>query len=78
MPNAPVQVKHERYETQAAYFRDSRESKLLINLAEALENEDQEEFTQVVKEYDAVSKLDGWMTQILLKIKKGLAGEDLL
>lgn len=73
-----AKVKHERYESQAAYFRDSRESKLLINLAEALENEDQEEFTQVVKEYDAVSKLDGWMTQILLKIKKGLAGEDLL
>lgn len=73
-----AKVKHERYETQAAYFRDSRESKLLLNLAEAIENEDQEEFTQIVKEYDAISKLDGWMTQILLKIKKGLAGEDLL
>lgn len=73
-----AKVKHERYETQAAYFRDSRESKLLINLAEAIENEDQEEYTQIVKEYDAVSKLDGWMTQILLKIKKTLAGEDLL
>jgi len=73
-----AKIKHERYENQAAYFRDSRESKLLMNLALALENEDQEEFTAVVTEYDAVSPLDGWMTQILLKLKKTLAGEDLL
>jgi hypothetical protein len=43
-----------------------------------MENEDVDEFTQVVKEYDAVAKLDGWMTQILLTIKKSMAGEDLL
>eukprot|EP00041_Stephanoeca_diplocostata_P010637 m.169314 g.169314 ORF g.169314 m.169314 type:complete len:290 (-) comp18241_c0_seq2:229-1098(-) len=73
-----AKVKHERYESQAAYFRDSREAKLVANLAEAMENEDAEEFTQIIKEYDAVSKLDPWMTQILLKLKKSLAGEDLL
>lgn len=73
-----AKVKQERYESQAAYFRDSRESKLLLSLSEAVEEEDQEAYTQLVKEYDAISKLDGWYTQILLKIKKGLAGEDLL
>eukprot|EP00038_Savillea_parva_P007036 m.167459 g.167459 ORF g.167459 m.167459 type:complete len:293 (+) comp12828_c0_seq1:42-920(+) len=73
-----AKVKHERYESNAAYFRDSRESRLLIALADAMENEDVDEFTQTVKEYDAVAKLDGWMTQILLTIKKSMAGEDLL
>jgi len=73
-----AKIKHERYEEQAAIFRDSRESLLLKALIEAVENEDQGAFTQVVQEYDAVSKLDGWMTQVLLRIKKSISGEDLL
>lgn len=71
-------AKVERYEDHAAYFRDSREAKLLHALNAAIEAEDEGGFTQVVKEYDAVSKLDAWMTQILLKIKKSVGGEDLL
>lgn len=73
-----AKIKLERYESNAAYFRDSREAQLLGALADAMENEDVSEYTQVVKEYDATSKIDGWMTQILLTIKKSMAGEDLL
>jgi len=75
---AEAKIKHERFEGQAAIFRDSRESKLLCAVIEAVEDEDQGKFTQVVQDYDAVSKLDGWMTQILLRIKKKISGDDLL
>ena len=64
--HAEAKIKHERYEAQAPYFRESREANFLADLTTAMENEDQDEFTRHIKEYDAVSKLDGWMTQILL------------
>ena len=67
-----------RYEDRAAYFRDSRESKLLKDVSGAVENEDPDLFTEIIREYDAVSKLDSWMTQILLKIKKQASSDDLL
>lgn len=73
-----AKIKLDRYESNAAYFRDSREANLLRSLISAMENDDADEYTQVVKEYDAVSKLDAWMTQILLRIKKQIGGEDLL
>jgi len=67
-----AKIKLEWYEQNAAYFRDSREAKLIAALGLAIENEDEDEFTGVVKEYDTVSKLDDWMTMILLRIKKGM------
>lgn len=44
----------------------------------AVENEDADLFTEIIREYDAVSKLDAWMTQTLLKIKKQASADDLL
>lgn len=32
-------------------------------------------FTNAVKEYDSISRLDQWYTAILLKIKKSMEGE---
>lgn len=35
-------------------------------------------FTQVVKDYDSISRLDPWHTTLLLRVKKRLsAGDDL-
>jgi len=73
-----AKIKVERYEDRAAYFRDSREAKLLKDVSAAVENEDPDLFTEIIREYDAVSKLDSWMTQILLKIKKQASSDDLL
>ena len=36
----------------------------------AIENENAEDFTAAVAEYDSISRLDQWMTSILLRIKK--------
>ena len=44
-------------------------------LIEAIEAGDQEMFTGAVFEFDQVTKLDNWKTNILLKIKRGLNEE---
>ncbi|CAH3024067.1 unnamed protein product [Porites evermanni] len=56
-------------------FQDTRESKLLRTLLEAKEEENVESFTEAVKEYDSISRLDQWLTTILLRIKKGMNEE---
>lgn len=37
---------------------------------EKLEEQDVDGFTDAVKEYDSISRLDQWYTTILLRIKK--------
>ena len=46
-----AKVKVERYEDRAAYFRDSREAKLLKDVSGAVENEDADLFTEIIREY---------------------------
>ena len=58
--------------TAPATARPPAQAKLIAALGLAIENEGEDEFTRVVKEYDTVSKLDDWMTMILLRIKKGM------
>ncbi|KAF5276671.1 hypothetical protein FQA39_LY06475 [Lamprigera yunnana] len=60
----------ERYIQMYPAFQDSREYKLLQTLMEHLEEQNVESFTEAVKEYDSVSRLDQWYTTILLRIKK--------
>ncbi|KAF7991306.1 hypothetical protein HCN44_002868 [Aphidius gifuensis] len=60
----------ERYEEQYPAFQDSREYKLIKTLIEHLEEQNLEGFTDTVKEYDSISRLDQWYTTILLRIKK--------
>jgi len=75
-----AKIKAARYGDEAPNFRDTREAKLLEALADAClqEGDGVDDFTQTVKEYDAISKLDGWMTQILLTIKKTINSDNLL
>jgi alpha-soluble NSF attachment protein len=58
-------------------FGDSRECKLLKNIIEKLEANDEDGFTEAVKEYDSISRLDQWFTSILLKIKKQISQDDI-
>ncbi|UYV82273.1 NAPA, partial [Cordylochernes scorpioides] len=66
--NAQIAIK--KYEEQCPSFGDSRECKLVKKLMEKLEEQDIDGFTEVVKEYDSISRLDSWYTNILLRIKK--------
>ncbi|XP_077290792.1 alpha-soluble NSF attachment protein [Arctopsyche grandis] len=60
----------ERYQGQYSAFQDSRECKLIKVLIEHLEEQNVDGFTDAVKEYDSISRLDQWYTSILLRIKK--------
>jgi len=59
----------ERYEGLDASFSTTREGIFLRKLVGAYENLDELEFTDVVREYDEVSRLDAQKTTLLLEIK---------
>lgn len=50
-------------------FKNSREGMFLHELISAIENSDLDKFTDAVKEFDSITKLDSWKVSILLKIK---------
>lgn len=58
-----------RYRDIDLTFSNSRECNLLESIATALEAGDDESFSEVVAQYDSLSKLDSWRTSILWNIK---------
>lgn len=42
------------------------------SLVEAKEVGDSQKFTDAIAEYDSMTRLDGWKTQLLLRVKKRL------
>nr|CAD7256482.1 unnamed protein product [Timema shepardi]CAD7438946.1 unnamed protein product [Timema bartmani]CAD7454846.1 unnamed protein product [Timema tahoe]CAD7585847.1 unnamed protein product [Timema genevievae] len=60
----------ERYQEMYPAFQDSREYKLLKVLIDHMEEQNVDGFTEAVKDYDSISRLDQWYTTILLRIKK--------
>lgn len=60
----------EKYIQQYPAFQDGREYKLVKTLCEHLEEQNIEGFTDAVKDYDSISRLDQWYTTMLLRIKK--------
>eukprot|EP00118_Oscarella_pearsei_P017481 m.173852 g.173852 ORF g.173852 m.173852 type:complete len:296 (+) comp39096_c0_seq10:54-941(+) len=66
----------DRFNEMFPAFQDSREYKLLRKIVDAFEEQSVEAFTDAVKEYDSISRLDQWYTGILLKIKRSMAAED--
>ncbi|MEE6474352.1 hypothetical protein FKM82_010355 [Ascaphus truei] len=71
--NAKLAV--EKYEEMFPAFSDSRECKLLKKLLEAHEEQNNEAYTEAVKEFDSISRLDQWLTTMLLRIKKSIQGD---
>ncbi|KAG8902842.1 vesicular-fusion protein S17 [Tulasnella sp. 417] len=67
--------KYDDYSRADVTFPSTREARFFVALLEAVERGDQEAFTGSVFEYDQITKLDNWKTQILLKIKKGIRDE---
>eukprot|EP00043_Microstomoeca_roanoka_P018016 m.190198 g.190198 ORF g.190198 m.190198 type:complete len:292 (-) comp16753_c1_seq3:1730-2605(-) len=68
----------EGYITAFPQFQDTREQKLLFGVLDAKDENDVEKFTQAVREFDEIQKLDAWTTTMLLKIKKSMEEEDVL
>uniref|UniRef100_A0A4W3GT12 N-ethylmaleimide-sensitive factor attachment protein, alpha b n=1 Tax=Callorhinchus milii TaxID=7868 RepID=A0A4W3GT12_CALMI len=65
-----------KYEEMFPAFSDSRECKLVKKLLDACEEQNVEGYTDAVKEYDSISRLDQWLTTMLLRIKKTIQGEE--
>jgi len=63
----------DRYDDLDATFNGTREFTFLKDLADAMEEGDQEQFTAVVAEFDQITRLDPWKTSLLLKAKKSIA-----
>lgn len=66
-----------KYDELYPAFAESREYKLVKLLLEKVESSDEDGFTEAVKEYDSISRLDQWFTSILLKIKKQINTDDI-
>ncbi|XP_006627524.2 alpha-soluble NSF attachment protein [Lepisosteus oculatus] len=60
----------QKYEEMFPAFSDSRECKLVKKLLDAHEDNNVDAYTDAVKEYDSISRLDQWVTTMLLRIKK--------
>nr|XP_014335334.1 PREDICTED: alpha-soluble NSF attachment protein isoform X3 [Bos mutus] len=74
MLNAKLAV--QKYEELFPAFSDSRECKLMKKLLEAHEEQNVDSYTEAVKEYDSISRLDQWLTTMLLRIKKTIQGDE--
>merc|ERR1711970_657142 len=66
----------QKYEEQYPAFGDSREAKLVKTLCTEIENQDIDAFTEAVKYYDSISRLDNWYTTLLLRVKRSLSEPD--
>jgi len=71
--NAQIAIK--KYEDMFPAFGDSRECKLVKSLLQAVEEDNVDQFTETLKEYDSISRLDSFLTTLLLRVKKQLNAE---
>ncbi|XP_044523274.1 alpha-soluble NSF attachment protein isoform X3 [Gracilinanus agilis] len=74
MLNAKLAVK--KYEEMFPAFSDSRECKLVKKLLDAHEEQNVDSYTESVREYDSISRMDQWLTTMLLRIKKTIQGDE--
>ncbi|RLN18588.1 hypothetical protein C2845_PM02G08340 [Panicum miliaceum] len=70
----PVAINNslERYQDIDPTFSGTREYKLLADLAASMDEGDVAKFTDAVKEFDSMTRLDPWKTTVLLKAKNEL------
>ncbi|XP_029476699.1 N-ethylmaleimide-sensitive factor attachment protein, alpha a [Oncorhynchus nerka] len=66
----------QRYEDMFPAFSDARECKLVKKLLDAYEEQDVDAFTDAVKDFDSISRLDQWNTTMLLRIKKQIQDDE--
>jgi alpha-soluble NSF attachment protein len=66
----------EKYRDMDPTFPSTREHQLLVDLAGAIESQDLADFEDKLFQFDQMSKLDKWKTEILLRIKNSIKEED--
>ncbi|KAI6186546.1 Soluble NSF attachment protein [Aphelenchoides besseyi] len=59
-----------RYEDISPSFADSREYKFIKDITICMEEQNAEHFTEAVRNFDKISRLDPWQTNLLLVAKK--------
>eukprot|EP00300_Choanocystis_sp_HF-7_P027377 c32474_g1_i1.p2 GENE.c32474_g1_i1~~c32474_g1_i1.p2 ORF type:complete len:302 (+),score=93.32 c32474_g1_i1:30-908(+) len=64
----------ERYLDMDLTFHGCREAVFLEDICKAFEDNDVDEFTAKVIEFDRISKLNNWQTTMLLRIKNHISG----
>lgn len=67
-----ARMKIEQFGGMDFSFRDSREGKLCEALCQAFDDFDPGAMATACMEFDRVSKLDAWKTQILVKVKRNI------
>lgn len=65
-----------RFEEASPSFADSREYRLVSEIITCLEDKNQAKFTDAVKAYDKISRLDQWHTALLVKVKRNCGEGD--
>jgi len=65
-----------KYEEQYPAFGETREAKLIKTLCSEIENQDIEAFTEAIKFFDSISRLDAWYTTLLLRVKKNFTEDE--
>lgn len=58
-------------------FESSREYQLLKGVVDCIDQGDVDHFTQLVYDYDKLTRLDAWKTAVLLKVKKSMDSDEL-
>ncbi|KAG9448868.1 hypothetical protein H6P81_008833 [Aristolochia fimbriata] len=66
----------EKYQDLDPTFSGTREYKFLSDLSSAIDEEDITKFTDVVKEFDSMTRLDAWKTSLLLHAKNTLKAKE--
>ncbi|KAK1260828.1 hypothetical protein QJS04_geneDACA001990 [Acorus gramineus] len=66
----------ERYQELDPTFSGTREYKFLADLAASMDEEDVGKFTDVIKEFDNMTRLDPWKTTLLLRAKNALKAKE--
>lgn len=59
-----------KYSDLCTNFADSREVKLLKALLTALEENEEDAFTEAIKNHDSISRLDAWFVTMFTRIKR--------
>eukprot|EP00005_Dracoamoeba_jomungandri_P006059 CAMPEP_0174261774 /NCGR_PEP_ID=MMETSP0439-20130205/12147_1 /TAXON_ID=0 /ORGANISM="Stereomyxa ramosa, Strain Chinc5" /LENGTH=184 /DNA_ID=CAMNT_0015346337 /DNA_START=368 /DNA_END=922 /DNA_ORIENTATION=+ len=65
-----------KYKDALNSFPREKQCKFLEQLINALEQYDVEAYTEAVREYDDIIRLNEWQTKILLRIKKSVGSPD--
>eukprot|EP00475_Leptophrys_vorax_P019570 TRINITY_DN26813_c0_g1_i1.p1 TRINITY_DN26813_c0_g1~~TRINITY_DN26813_c0_g1_i1.p1 ORF type:complete len:287 (-),score=56.35 TRINITY_DN26813_c0_g1_i1:225-1085(-) len=71
-----VQNALDKYNEMDPSFGDTREYKLLNSLAQAAEEGNADGFTEAIKEFDNITRLDSWKTTLLLRAKQAIQEEE--